>query len=261
MPGVRIRRFLAIALAAALAVTGVLGGGNWLHTPTALAQDAASVGPRTITVVGEGVVNVEPNVARTNIGVEIVRSSVEEATAENSRIVDMLLATLLELGIEEHDLQTNSFNVYAENFGMDASTSDTEVQYRVSNMVTVIIRDLDRIGEVIEAAITAGANNIFGIEFLLDDATAARSEARKLAVEAANANAQELAALTGVQVGRILSISEVIGGTGGFYNNSISTLQLGVGGAERTPIQLGQLRLAMQLQITYELVDATGNQD
>jgi uncharacterized protein YggE len=108
---------------------------------------------------------------------------------------------------------------------------------------------------VLDASIKAGANNIYGVEFLLDDATAARSEARKLAVEAANANAAELAALTGVQVGRILSISEVIGGAGGFYNNSISSFQLGLGGADRTPIQLGQLRLTMQLQITYELVD------
>ena len=251
----RIHRFLAVTLATALMLTGALAGGNWLRTPAALAQDAAPAAPRTITVVGEGVVNVEPNVARTNIGVEVVRGTVEEAAAENSRIVDALLATLTELGIDEKDIQTSNFNVYAERFGMGGPVSEEEVQYRVSNTVTVIIRDLDRVGEVIDASIKAGANNIFGIEFLLDDATTARSEARKLAVDAAQANAEELAALTGVQVGRILSISEVVGGAGGFYNNSISSFQLGLGGAERTPIQLGQLRLTMQLQITYELVD------
>ena len=251
----RIHRFLALTLATALLLTGALAGGNWLRTPAVLAQDVAPAALRTITVVGEGVVNVEPNVARTNIGVEVVRSSVEEAVTENSRIVDALLATLLELGIEEKDIQTSNFNVYAERFGMGGPVSEEEVQYRVSNTVTVIIRDLERVGEVIDASIKAGANNIFGIEFLLDDATAARSEARKLAVEAAQANAEELAALTGVQVGRILSISEVVGGAGGFYNNSISSFQLGLGGADRTPIQLGQLRLTMQLQITYELVD------
>ncbi len=251
----RIHRFLAVTLAIALLLTGALAGGTWLRTPAALAQDATPAAPRTITVVGEGVVNVEPNVARTNIGVEVMRSTVDAAAAENSRIVDALLATLTELGIEEKDIQTSNFNVYAERYGMGGPVSDEEVQYRVSNTVTVIIRDLDRVGEVIDASIKAGANNIFGIEFLLDDATAARSEARKLAVAAAQANAEELAALTDVQVGRILSISEVIGGSGGFYANSISSLQLGLGGADRTPIQLGQLRLTMQLQITYELVD------
>jgi uncharacterized protein YggE len=251
----RIQRILAVTLAAMMLLSGAFIGGNWLRTPVALAQDAAPAAARTITVVGEGVVNIEPNVARTNIGVEVVRASVEEAAAENSRIVDALLETLIDLGIEEKDIQTSSFNVYAERYGMDGPVSEEKVQYRVGNTVTVIIRDLDQVGEVLDASIKAGANNIYGVEFLLDDATAARSEARKLAVEAANANAAELAALTGVQVGRILSISEVIGGAGGFYNNSISSFQLGLGGTDRTPIQLGQLRLTMQLQITYELVD------
>jgi hypothetical protein len=56
-------------------------------------------------------------------------------------------------------------------------------------------------------------------------------------------------------VGRILSISEVIGSGGGFYGNSISAFQLGLGGSGAPPVQPGQLRITMQLQITYELVD------
>lgn len=250
-----IERVVTLALVAVILLSGALFGGSWLRTPAALAQDTATGALRTITVVGEGVVNVEPNVARTNIGVEVLRASVEEAAAENSRIVDGLLATLADLGIEEKDIQTSGYNVYAERYGAGAPVSDEEVQYRVSNSVTVIIRDLEKVGEVLDASIKAGANNIYGVEFLLDDATAARSEARKLAVEGAEANAEELAALNGVEVGKILSISEVIGGAGGFYNNSISSFQIGLGGADRTPIQPGQLRLTMQLQITYELVD------
>lgn len=250
-------RMTAALLAAALLLTGTLVGGAWLPTPAALAQDApvAPAGPRTITVVGEGVVNIEPNVARTNIGVEVVRPTVEEAAAENSQIVDGLLATLAELGIPGEDIQTSGFNVYAERYGAGGPPSEDEVQYRVSNSVTVIIRDLDKVGEVLDASIKAGANNIFGVEFLLDDATEVRSQARKVAVENARATAAELAALNGAQVGEVLSISEVVGGAGGFYNNSISNYQIGMGGAERTPIQPGQLRLTMQLQITYELVE------
>jgi len=253
-----IQVMTAAVLTAALLLTGTFFGGAALRTPVALAQDAApasTAGPRTITVVGEGVVNIEPNVARTNIGVEVVRPTVEEAAAENSQIVDRLLATLTELGIPGNDIQTSGFNVYAERYGAGTPSSEDEVQYRVSNTVTVIIRDLDKVGEVLDASIKAGANNIFGVEFLLDDATTVRSEARKVAVENARATAEELAALNGVQVGKIVSISEVVGGAGGFYNNSISNYQIGMGGAERTPIQPGQLRLTMQLQITYELVE------
>ncbi|MBE2239907.1 MAG: SIMPL domain-containing protein [Caldilineaceae bacterium] len=250
-----IHRILSATLAATLLLTGAILGGIWAHTPVALAQDAAPATGRTITVVGEGVVNMEPNVARTNIGVEVLRASVEEAAAENSRIVDALLATLADLDIPSEDIQTSGYNVYAERYGSGGPVSDEEVQYRVSNTVTVIIRDLDKVGEVLDASIKAGANNIYGIEFLLDDATAVRSEARALAVENAKATAEELAMLNGVKVGKILAISEVVGGAGGFYNNSISSLQIGMGGADRTPIQPGQLRLTMQLQITYELVE------
>ena len=248
-------RVLAITLAVSLLLTGALASGSWLHTPAALAQDTAAPTARIITVVGEGVVNIEPNVARTNIGVEVLRPTVEEAAAENATIVDALLATLSELGIADADIQTSGYNVYAERYGAGGPVGEEEVQYRVSNTVTVIMRDLDQVGEVLDASIKAGANNIYGVEFLLDDATAVRSDARKLAVENAKATDEELAALTGVQVGKILAISEVVGGAGGFYNNSISNLQIGVGGADRTPIQPGQLRLTMQLQLTYELVE------
>ncbi len=252
------QRVLAITVAVALLLTGALAGGGWLHTPVALAQDAAPATPataRTITVVGEGVVNIEPNVARANIGVEVLRPTVDEAAAENAAIVEALLATLRELGIADADIQTSGYNVFAERYGAGGPVSEEEVQYRVSNSVTVIIRDLDQVGEVLDASIKAGANNIYGVEFLLDDATAVRSEARALAVENAQATAKELATLNGVQVGKILAISEVVGGAGGFYNNSISSFQIGMGGAERTPIQPGQLRLSMQLQLTYELAE------
>lgn len=251
-----IRRVLAIPLAATLLLAGSVVGGSWRQTTTALAQDAAvPAAARTITVVGEGVVNIEPNVARTNIGVEVLRPTVEEAAAENAATVDRLLATLTELGIAGEDIQTSGYNVFADRYGVSGPVSDEEVQYRVSNNVTVIIRDLDKVGEVLDASIKAGANNIYGVEFLLDDATVVRSEARKLAVENARATAEELAALSGVTVGKVLAISEVVGGAGGFYNNSISSFQIGMGGAERTPIQPGQLRLTMQLQLTYELVE------
>ena len=251
-----IHRYLSVVLAVALLLTGALWGGSLLNAPVAHAQDTASAAlPRTITVVGEGVVNIEPNVARTNIGVEVLRPTVEEAAAENNRIVDQLLATLTDLGIPGEDIQTSGYNVYAERYGSGGPISEDEMQYRVSNTVTVIIRNLDQVGAVLDASIKAGANNIYGVEFLLDDASAVRSEARKLAVENARATAEELAALSGVQVGKVVSISEVIGGAGAYYSNSINNFQIGMGGAERTPIQPGQLRLTLQLQITYELAD------
>ena len=100
----------------------------------------------------------------------------------------------------------------------------------MTNTVNVLIRDLDKVGAVLDASIKAGANNIYGVEFLLDDPTAARSAARQMAVENAAATATELAGLTGVEVGPIVSISEVIGNNGGFYSNQFTQFSTGMGG-------------------------------
>mgnify|MGYP001284794222 CR=1 FL=1 len=211
--------------------------------------------PRTITVVGDGTVSIQPDVARANIGVEVLNASVDEAAAENSRVTDQVLAALTGMGIASEDIQTSGYSVFSERYSPDGSPS-TEVQYRVTNTVNVLIRNLDDVGAVLDASIKAGANSIYGVEFLLDDPTEPRSAARAMAVENANATALELATLSGVNVGRIVSISEVIGSNGGFYSNQFTQFSTGMGrGSVETPIEPGQLRLTMQLQVTYELVD------
>ena len=222
------------------------------------AQDAAGAAaalPRTITVVGEGIVNIKPDVARANIGVETVNDSVQEATAENNATLEAVLAALREQGVADTDMTTSSYSVYAERYGSDGPLPNDQVRYRVSNNVTVLVRDLDALGTVLDAAVVAGANNIYGVEFLLDDPTAARSEARGLAVANAQATAVELAELNGLAVGNVISISEVIGQAGGSYNNQFMQSSLGRGGGEGLPIEPGQLRLTLQLQIMYELVE------
>ena len=221
----------------------------------AAAQGTAQNLPRTITVVGDGTVNIKPDVARANIGVEVVKPAVDEAAAENSKVTAQVLAALKEMGIAEEDIQTSGYSVFSERFSPDGSPS-TEVQYRVTNTVNVLIRDLDKVGAVLDASIQAGANNIYGVEFLLDDPTTARSAARQMAVENAAATATELAGLTGVEVGPIVSISEVIGNNGGFYSNQFTQFSTGASvGRMPTPVEPGQLRLTMQLQVTYELLD------
>lgn len=211
--------------------------------------------PRTITVVGDGTVNIQPDVARANIGVEVINASVDAAATENSRVTQQVLAALAEMGIAKEDIQTSGYSVYSERYSPDGSAA-TEVQYRVTNTVNVLIRDLASVGDVLDTSIKAGANNIYGVEFLLDDPTAARSAARQEAVANAEATAEELASLSGVSVGPIVSISEVIASSGGMYSNQFSQYSTGMGaGSINSPIEPGQLRLTMQLQVVYELVD------
>ena len=244
----------AVAAIAAIIVSGILTGGRMLSVPSALAQDTAGSAPqRYITVVGEGIVNIKPDIAKTTIGVETIKGTVKEASDENQEIIATVIEALMAVGVADKDLQTAGFNIYAEQFVAPESGPQAEPQYRyhVTNQVQVTIRDIDKVGDVLDAAIEAGANSTYGVEFRLDDQEGARSEARALAIESANAKAVELAGLTSVTVGQVLSVSEVIGNSP--YYSAPSAAAYGLGGGGGTPISAGELQLTMQVQVTYAI--------
>jgi uncharacterized protein YggE len=222
-------------------------------TPVPVSLQAGQAVPSTITVVGEGKVRVEPDIARINIGVEVVRPTVREATDANNEIIDGVIAALTAAGVAEDDIQTSGFSVFAERFGPNGPLPEDQVTYRVTNTVNVIVRNLESVGEVLDASIEAGANNIYGVEFALDDTSAAQAEARRDAIADAQEKAQDLASLTGTSLGRVVSVSEIVGAQP-FFNQFASAAQ-GLGGGGGPAIQPGQVALTMQLQVVYEMAD------
>lgn len=249
-----LKNIVTTALATAVLIGGVafaaLNNGT---SHTALAQQSPTAPVKTITVIGDGKVKIKPDIARANIGVEVLRPTVEEASEANKKLIEAVISTLTDAGIAKKDIQTSGFSVYAERFGNDGPLPDDKVNYRVSNNVSVTIRDLEKVGEVLDAAMKSGANTIYGIEFSLEDNSSAKSEARKDAVADAKAKAAELAELNGVKVGKVLSVSEVIGSAMPFYNNMQTTNAFGGGGGQ--PIQPGELEVSTQLQVTYEITE------
>jgi len=217
-------------------------------TPAALASETAAASARSVTVVGEGVVNIEPDVATARIGVVVLRTTVREASSEASGIMQAVMASLLTQNIEEKDIQTRHFDISAERYGPEGLLPEEKVQYRVRNTAYVTIRDLDNIGGILDAAIGAGANDIGNVRFSLANPAAVESEARAMAVADARAKAEELAALIGATVGEATEISEIIGHGGGFFNNSFSEMALA-----DSAFSTGELTLTMQLQVSYKL--------
>ena len=219
-------------------------------TPAALASETTAASARSVTVVGEGVVNIEPDVATARIGVVVLRATVREASSEATRIMQEVKAALLAQAIEKKDIQTRHFRIYAERYGPEGLLQEDQVQYHVSNAVYVTIRDLDNIGGVLDAAIGAGANDVGNVRFSLENPAAVETEARAMAVADARAKAEELAALIGATVGDATEISEIIGHGGGFFSNSFSGMDMAESAGA---FSIGELTLAMQLQITYKL--------
>jgi len=223
--------------------------------PSASSVDAQRSIERSITVVGEGKVSVTPDVAEANVGAEVLAPTVKEATAEAKERMTAIMAALQKAGIAEKDIQTSNYSIYFERYPevspvVEAKPSEIEGNYRVSNMVQVKIHDLEKIGTILDEVIEAGANNVYGVNFTLDDPSEVMSEARSKAIADAKARAQELAALNGVSLGEVLQISEVIGGSFATMGIRMASEYAAGGGGSISP---GELQFSMQIQVTYAI--------
>lgn len=222
-----------------------------------LAQSALATDlmiPRTITVVGEGSVKIEPDVAHVNIGVETVDASVRVATDQASATMTRIMTALEKAGVAAKDMQTSGFSIWAERDYGPERTLEDETRYRVNNTLNIVIRDLDTVGAVIDAAIEAGANAIHGVSFSIAEPQPLEADARAKAIENARAKAAELATLNNVQVGEVISVSEVVGSGGGYLNSNFAYMEaakVGLGGG--APISPGELELSMRLQVVYAI--------
>jgi len=222
--------------------------------PSASSVEAQRSIERSITVVGEGKVSVTPDVAEANVGAEVLAPTVKEATAEAKERMTAIMAALQKAGIAEKDIQTSNYSIYFERYPeaspvVEAKPPEIEGNYRVSNMVRVKIRDLEKVGTILDEVIEAGANNVYGVNFTLDDPSQVRSEARVEAIANAKAKAQELAGLNGVSLGEVLQVSEVIGGSFPTIGMPMAVEYAGGGGS----ISPGELQFSVQIQVTYAI--------
>ena len=214
-----------------------------------------SVPVRSIMVVGTGKASGTPDVANVNVGVETRAASVQQAVADNKDKMTKLLDALKALGIADKDIQTSNYGVYAERQPVSApGTSGNEgpVIYQVNNQVSVTVRDVARLGDVLDKAVAAGATNIYGVNFSVADTSKLQVDARAKAVSNAKERAESLAKLAGVTLGDVLAVSEVIGGSGPIYESPRLAASAGLGGGG-APIQPGELEVNMSVQVTFAI--------
>jgi uncharacterized protein YggE len=220
---------------------------------SAVTASSATPPNRIITVVGVGKASGTPDVAHVTIGVETRNASVQVAVDDNAETMSDILDALKALGIAETDLQTSNYSVYTEREVSPRALDTEEVEgalvYHVQNQVSAKVRDLDILGDVLDEAVSAGANSIYGISFGVDDPSELQAEARADAVADAKARAESLAELNGVAVGDVLQVSEVITGSPVMYERVAYAVPQGAG----APIEPGQLEVQMQIQVTYAI--------
>jgi len=218
------------------------------------AQPNAQEPVRTVTVVGQGKASGTPDVAHINIGVETHALSAQEAMNANRNEMNALLAKLKAMGIADKDMQTSNFSIYTEQLPQTLPVETKgvagEIQYRVSNQVNIKVRDVSKLGDILDQAVSAGANSVYGVYFEVSDTKDLEAQAREKAIADAKSRAEALTKLAGVSVGEVLVISEVITGSPSpLYYNTAKVEGLGGG----TSIQPGEYEFSLSVQVTYAI--------
>ncbi len=232
---------MRITLTAALMVLG-------LAAAPALAQQQP-----VLTITGNGSVVAEPDLATVTSGVETTAPTAAEALGENSRIMSDVFRVLTGAGIAKTDIMTNQLSVRPEYRETKSSLSprETEIyQYRVNNAVSVTVRDLDKLGSVLDQIVRTGVNQINGIGFGHSKPAPLLDQARRIAVENAISTAELYAGAAGVRLGTILSISEYNQpGSGGMAS------AFAVRAGAPVPTSGGQTSINSSVTIVWQIVE------
>jgi uncharacterized protein YggE len=238
---------LVIGTVIALLLAGVLVvqliDGSSVRAASATTQETA----RVITVVGQGSSSAQPDLAYVNLGTRFVASTLTEATQKSYDTMTVVIAKLKELGVPADDIQTTNYSVVPQQDYKNGTTGDI-TGYQVSNTVRVTVRDLTQVGTVLDQATQAGANNVLGVTFALNDPERLQREAYGIAVRHAKERAANLATSGGVQLGDLLSITQISSSNPG----PVIEAAVGTGGSG-APIESGTLKIQVQVQLVYAI--------
>lgn len=204
---------------------------------------------RTITVSGIGKVNAENNLAVTTIGYNNTDKDIAKAQADNKKVMDQVIADLKQLGIESKDLESN-YSVYP-NYNYTEQRGQELVGYQVSNQLTVKIRDLSKVPNVLALAGKYGANQVSGLNFTVDEPENLKTEARVKALDDARAKAEVLSQKLGVSLGSVVSYNEYE--SGGAYPVMMKNV-MSADSMSAPAVEGGSKDVMMNVNVTYEIL-------
>ncbi|MEM8649709.1 MAG: SIMPL domain-containing protein [Pseudomonadota bacterium] len=212
-----------------------------------------------ISVTGTGTVETTPDMAVISVGVVREAKTAREALSANNEAMAKVLAAMKEQGIADKDLQTSNFNispnlVYPKRTSTGEQPAPRIVGYTVSNNLTIRIRELAKVGEILDETVSLGVNQGGGIQFLNAETKPFLKEARVKDVEDAKEKAQTLAEASGVTLGKILSINE--GGSVNRPRPVAYARSATVAEAAAVPVAAGENSYSVTVQIRWAISEA-----
>ena len=207
-----------------------------------------------IVVSGEGKVSVVPDIATVNLGIEAEDTTVAAAQSQAATAMEMVMVALTDNGVAEEDIQTQYFNIYRVTRWDDETWQEIAVGYRVSNTVSIKIRDMENIGSIIDDVVEAGGDltRVNGISFSVEDPSMYYEEAREEAMADAKARAEALTELAGIRLGKPTYITENSYQPGSIY---FPGARVDEAMDSETPISPGETEITLNVQVTYDILN------
>lgn len=234
------RRAVPLALAAALllgACAGVAG-----------ASPARS--PRSIVVTGTGSARLTPDVVIITLGVQTQGPDIAEAVSENNLRAERVRQAIRDAGVADEDVQTAYYSVWTQQGYDEFGNLTGELTYWVDNTVVIYLRELGRLGDLLETALSRGANSVQGVSYSVEDPSDALDAARVRALEDARAQAAQMASDAGVLLGDVIAIGE----PGAYAGPLMEAPAFGKGGGGAgVPTSPGVLEYDIQVTVTYAI--------
>jgi hypothetical protein len=232
----------ALSLAAAAPAQAQLAGGP-PPSPMMMRMEGA-----LLHVAAESQVRAAPDLATITLGVQTDAATAQAALAENAKRMQAVFAALKKAGVADKDVQTSNLSI-APQYAYAEREPPKLTGYQASNQVSVIVRDLKRLGATVDAVVGSGSNQVNGVTFGLADPDRALDQARKDAVAKARARAELYAQAAGLKVARIVAISE--GGDAAIPPMPMPMAKMAM--AEATPTAPGELALSVTVNVAFEL--------
>ncbi|MFA5386630.1 MAG: SIMPL domain-containing protein [Candidatus Paceibacterota bacterium] len=240
----------------ALLIVGVCFGitviVNVLTSSHRVGQDISKV--PTITVSGTGEVYTKADMGLVVLSVVTESKTVSQAMTENASKMNNVISFVKQQGVEEKDLKTTNFSinpVYAYN---NDTGKRTLTGYQINQSLQVKVRDLSKIGTIIEGATNLGANEVGSLQFVIDDDDAVKAQAREEAIKDAKSKAEILAKQLGVKLVRVTGFNESgIYPTQYYYGAEKLSSSIGMGGGIAPDIQTGENKTSITVSVTYEI--------
>lgn len=210
----------------------------------------------TVTIEGRGEVRAAPDMATINSGVTTQGTTAREALDANTQAMTELIDTLKGAGIDARDIQTSGFSVspnyvYSDARDENGYTLPPRINgYQVSNSVTVVIRDLEDLGTILDKSVTVGANTVNGVSFSVADPTELLDEARKAAFADARRKAELYANVAGAKLGELESISEQANYGAPMPYPMYARAEVA---AAPVPVEAGEMSFAVTVTVEWDL--------